>query len=475
MDRSSGMVWVSTSEGRILFANLGWRAFRGLKTITKRTSWTQAIVPGDLSPASEVFNTARAKAEPFVVEYRVDRPNTDVRWVCDVACPRFDEKGEFLGYVGCGIDVTKQRAGHYSLVHPSRRLEQLVGNAHEAVYRLRYKPTTVVEYVSGAIEEITGRQPEDFYKDAMLVRQSLHPDDVKFIASSPDQASPLPTVTTFRWVHPNGRVVWADHFRVPVFDGDGQIVGLEGIARNVTERVENERKLRESEEQMRRLAARLQEAREEERREVSRELHDEVGQTLTALKLEINRAVAAFGSAQLDVTSVNRLQSVVGLVDLSIATVKRISGRLRPATLDHLGLAEAIRWEALTFKARTGIRCHVRAVGPATRLSAEQQTALFRIVQEALNNVVCHARASSVRIAVRETDDAAELRIQDNGRGITAAQAAAPESIGLRGMHERAVLIGGKFKIAGQRGKGTTVSVLVPYGQARGPEGSTGA
>jgi signal transduction histidine kinase len=230
----------------------------------------------------------------------------------------------------------------------------------------------------------------------------------------------------------------------------------------VTLRVEGEQKLRESEEQMRQLAARLQGTREEERAEVSRELHDELGQTLTALKLEINRAVAAFASDPGGVNTVDRLQSVVGLVDLGIATVKRISARLRPATLDHLGLAEAIRWELLTFKARTGIRCQVRANRQHTRLTPEQQTALFRIVQEALNNVVCHANASSVQVAIRETDADVELRIRDNGRGISAAQAAAAGSIGLLGMKERAALIGGTFKVAGQRGRGTIVSVQVP-------------
>jgi len=166
------------------------------------------------------------------------------------------------------------------------------------------------------------------------------------------------------------------------------------------------------------------------------------------------------------VTTVDRLQSIVGLVDLGIATVTRISARLRPATLDHLGLAEAIRWEALTFTARTGTRCQLRANRQQTRLSAEQQTALFRIRQEALNNVVCHANASSVQVSIKETDDAVEMRIRDNGRGISAEQTSAPGSIGLLGMKERAALIGGTFTIAGARGKGTVVSVHVPLSES---------
>jgi signal transduction histidine kinase len=251
---------------------------------------------------------------------------------------------------------------------------------------------------------------------------------------------------------------------MPVMDG-AQVLAVEGIVRDVTPRVEVERRLRESEEQMRQLAARLQVAREEERTEVARELHDELGQTLTALKLEVSRAVAAFASDPTSVTAIDRLQSVVGLVEIGIAMVKRISARLRPATLDHLGLAEAVRWEARTFAARTGIRCQVRSTRRETRLSAEQQTALFRIVQEALNNVVCHASASSVRIAIVEDDRGVDVHVRDNGRGISADDVAAPGSLGLLGMRERAAAIGGSFKVSGRRGSGTVVSVHVPAGE----------
>jgi signal transduction histidine kinase len=261
-----------------------------------------------------------------------------------------------------------------------------------------------------------------------------------------------------------GRERWLRDHGAPWLDADGRYLGHAGCCVDITHQRRPHEQLQASEDQMRQLAARLQQAREDERAEVSRELHDELGQTLTALKLEINRAVEAFASSQHGVTTVNRLQSVVGLVDLGIATVKRISSRLRPATLDHLGLAEAIRWEALTFKARTGIRCQLRANRLNTRLDAEQQTALFRIVQEALNNVLCHANASSVHVTIRETDTLVDLRVRDNGRGISAAQATAPGSIGLLGMRERAALIGGTFKVAGERGKGTVVSVQVPIG-----------
>jgi signal transduction histidine kinase len=222
------------------------------------------------------------------------------------------------------------------------------------------------------------------------------------------------------------------------------------------------RRLREPEEQMRRLAARIQTAREEERATLARELHDELGQTLTAIKLDLARAIEAMKNDQVTKTAIDRLQSLVGLVEISIQTVKRITTDLRPPALDHLGLAEAIRWEAMAFRSRTGIRCHVRANREATALDADQQTGLFRIFQEALTNVVRHAQASAVHVTLTERRGEFELRITDNGRGVTDAQVADTRAIGLLGMRERAALVGGSFHIAGRRGKGTAILVHVP-------------
>ena len=212
---------------------------------------------------------------------------------------------------------------------------------------------------------------------------------------------------------------------------------------------------------MRRLALSLQSAREDERAMLARELHDELGQTLTAIKLELGRTVYALKDAGLYPPVMDRLQSLVGLVDIGVAMVKRIATNLRPPALDHLGLAEAIRWEAATFSSRSGLRCHVVAGKEQTTLTPEQQTACFRIFQEALTNVVRHAQASAVRVRLSEGRGVFELRVSDNGRGITRTEVAAPESIGLLGMRERATQAGAELEITGVPGRGTTITVRI--------------
>jgi signal transduction histidine kinase len=220
---------------------------------------------------------------------------------------------------------------------------------------------------------------------------------------------------------------------------------------------------------MQQLAARVQRAREDERTALARELHDELGQTLTAVKLELGRAAVAMNGEHVTPRSVDRLQSLMGLVEIALETVKRLCTQLRPPALDHLGLAAAIQWEAVAFGARSGLRCHVRADSESTALSKDQQTVLFRIFQEAMTNVVRHARASAVEVKLAERAGTFELRIRDNGGGITDAQVRDERSIGLLGMRERAGLIGGLFEISGRRGRGTLVSVRVPVEPAATP------
>jgi two-component system, NarL family, sensor histidine kinase UhpB len=212
------------------------------------------------------------------------------------------------------------------------------------------------------------------------------------------------------------------------------------------------------------LALRLEVAREEERARVARELHDELGQVLTSLKLEFMWLVDELRRTEPrpGIQVVNKLQSLIGLIELSIQSVRQISSELRPALLDHLGLKEAIQWEATKFEARTGIRCRISLELKHEPRDRTRQLALFRILQEALTNVARHAHAGAVRISLRERGRMLTLTVRDNGRGITKKELSSVESIGLLGMTERARLLGGRVTITGVAGRGTTVTVQVP-------------
>lgn len=460
LDQTPLMIWVADSSGAMLFVNRVWTVFRAREARSELGhGWLEGVPADERAAVRDRHIASCREPRPFRQDYRLRRADGALRWVAMTGQPWCDRSGRHVAHIGTCVDMTARREQDEAELSERVRLEALLESADGMAFRIRLYPTRAIEYLSGALEGITGHTAQEFYADPDLPRKALHPDDAGKLVDSLDTAHD--SSATLRWLHADGTTVWAEHRRRRVYDETGRVVAVEGIARDVTGLVESQQRLRDSEEQMRHLAARLQSAREEERARVARELHDELGQTLTALKLEISRAIAALSVERLTPSVVDRLQSLMGLSELGLTTVKRIATDLRPPTLDHLGLVEAIRWEAIAFKARSGIRCHLRMPPTYAPLNPEQETAIFRIFQESLTNVTRHAHASAVTVTLSERKGF-NLRIRDNGRGITAVQAADPRAIGLIGMRERAALVGAVFHIEGRRGRGTTVSVHVP-------------
>ena len=185
-------------------------------------------------------------------------------------------------------------------------------------------------------------------------------------------------------------------------------------------------------------------------------------QTLTGLKFEFTRTIRELMAETSKPELIDRVQSIVGGIELATEMVRGLATSLRPPALDHLGLGAAIELEAAGLARRTGVRCRVSGALSAAHLTAEQNIAVFRIVQEALTNVVRHADASALKIVMRQTPRSTSVKIQDNGRGITAAALRDASSIGLLGMRERAELVGATLSISAAPGKGTTVLIAVP-------------
>jgi PAS domain S-box-containing protein len=214
-------------------------------------------------------------------------------------------------------------------------------------------------------------------------------------------------------------------------------------------------------EQLRALAAYLESVREEERTTISREIHDELGQALTGLKLDLSWVAARLSA--IDSPILEKTRSIMALVDETVKTVRRMATALRPGVLDDLGLVPAIEWQAQEFAARAGLRCECAAELLHPLQDPEQSTALFRVLQEALTNVARHAQATGVHISLKGDADWVELAVRDNGRGITDQEIAKRESLGILGMRERARLLGGELSVGGEAGQGTTVTVRIPF------------
>jgi PAS domain S-box-containing protein len=255
--------------------------------------------------------------------------------------------------------------------------------------------------------------------------------------------------------------------KIPLYDNSGQPKYLVGISEDITERKQAEEDLRSAYGQLRDLTHRLETARETERQRIARELQDEFGQALTGMKLDLSwlatklaRLVPTAGGKPL----VKKTQGLMASVDALIDSVRETATSLRPGMLDDLGLIPALEWLAKDFSMRTAIACEVD-IGPGIaqiQLSDQSSTALFRIVQELLTNVIRHAHASAVHVRLSEADGELLLELTDNGTGIIPHQITRPRSLGLRGMEERVTLLGGSFTITGAPGVGTTARIVLP-------------
>jgi len=253
------------------------------------------------------------------------------------------------------------------------------------------------------------------------------------------------------------------------------------LLRDVTERVrmqnelraslENQKRaeadLRESRDSLRELSAALQSIREEEKTRIARELHDELGQALTALKMEASAIADELEPDQ--AVLARRATGMKQLIDQTVASVRRISADLRPVMLDNLGLAPTLEWLVRTVAARSGLEIDLFMPDEDLGVSGDAATAIFRIVQEALTNVVRHAGASHVHVEVVRVGGDVRVRVVDDGHGISESDQRKARSFGLLGMRERAYVLGGGFHIKSSNSDGTTVEATIPaFGTVRG-------
>lgn len=343
------------------------------------------------------------------------------------------------------------------------RWHALISNLPGMAYQLLQSDSgeTTFPYVSEGSHNLLGVQAHDLVRDPLIFFNMLHPDDFDSY-----KTMMLDSAGKFTLVYWEGRIKplsgqetkWVNLRCIPRKMPQG--VQWEGVMFDITERKTAEIEILRSQEQLRELSAHIQDVREQERLSLSREVHDDMGSMLTAIKLD----VAWLGSRlNNDPALLAKIQDIEELVGKCAAAAGNIARNLRPGALDSFGIVAAIEIEVSEFAQRTGILCNVDSADEGINVDPNIAITMFRILQEALNNIMKHAQANEVDVSIYNRSNNISLRVSDNGQGLSGQDRLKPRSFGLRGIQERVARFGGEVNIGGKPGQGTTIAVNIPH------------
>lgn len=348
----------------------------------------------------------------------------------------------------------------------------LADNAMDIIYRVILYPGVKFQYVSPAVETVTGYSPENFYQDPSLGSRIVHPGDPDLLEHLREPGASLDNPHVLRWIRKDGRIIWVEQHYVLQYDRQGNLQALEGIVREVSQRIRDEQALKSSYEKIKALSTRILRAYEEERRRLARDLHDEVGQALTAVKINL-QMLARQRKTLKDYPSAEKIQGSIQLVDDTLQNVRRQVFSLRPPTLDKTDLREVVLEMSEEFQQRTGIEILVTGDRYQGRLPGDIETALFRCIQEALTNIARHSQASRVEVEMERLGGRVRIGVRDDGKGFQVSQLEVNNTgSGLVGIQERVELLGGKMCLDSRPGQGTRIEIDIPLGNKEQPAGS---
>ena len=468
MDDSPLGVRIVTIEGETIYANrvildiYGYDSLEELRTTPLRKRYTP-----ESYAEFQIRREKRKRGDYSQSEYEISivRKNGEVRHLHVFRKEVFwDGEGQFQVLYN---DTTERKRAEEALHESETKiLEALHFNKTilntSSIGILTYKESGQCTYANDAAAKIVGTNvagllEQNFHQIQSWKKSGMFEVAMKALRTGIEQRIE-PLVTTF------GKDVWLS-IMFSSFYSEGKN-HLLVFMYDITEPKRAEEAIKASHHQLRAFAGRLQSVREEQRKEFAREIHDELGGALTGLKIDLS-FLASSAPKRRDKTKrdsfLSKMLDMTKLIDETIGTVRRLVTELRPSILDDFGLFAALEWQLQEFQKRTGIQSEFVSSMEYINLDEELSIAVFRIFQEALTNVARHANATKVTATLYKEADSLVLKVEDNGRGISADDIHNTKSIGLIGMRERALFLGGKINFSREPSKGTTVSVRFPY------------
>ncbi len=482
---------IRSSEARLheaeRLAHLGsweWQIATGEQIWSQETFRIFGIDPGHEQAGYECFmslldasdqlklKTAAEKSinegVPYHVEFRVNRPDGGVREVVSQARLYTGPDGRVHKMVGTNLDVTESRRAQRRLWESQMRLHALMSNIPGVVFQATTTDggqTFAFIYLNDRAEQLFGIRAEVYLDDISRLTDSIAAADREAFEQSRLRSAAGKKVWDWegRIVLASGEEKWINLRAMPRNDNDRLI--WDGVMLNITNNKRAENDLYLSRQLLRELASEMETVRENERKHIAREVHDELGQLLTALRMDV--ALLAMRFPGLPADFYQRIGDMKGLVDQAIHAVRTVASDLRPAALD-MGLQDALEWQLAEFSRRTGIQTRLRGFAGSSDLEEQRAVAVFRIIQESLTNISRYAQASRVDISVSETDGLLQISVRDDGIGFNPHRKhKEKKSYGLLGMQERVLALGGKLLISSAEGRGTDILLTVPLNSNR--------
>ena len=321
--------------------------------------------------------------------------------------------------------------------------------------------TIVFPYVSEGCSTLLDIAPHQLQSDASCFLNLLFPEDISSFLDTLTQSAQ--TLSFWNWegrlTLPGNIIKWVSLGATPYITPSG-LPRWEGIVLDITQSKLGELEVKHAQQQLQELSSHIQDAKEQERLRIAREIHDEIGSLLTAIKIDLSWLTQRLPKENQLLT--DKLKTIDALVNKAITSASNLAYSLRPGFLDYFGFIEAIEIEAQEFSKRSGVSCTVIKSEESIVLPETHTISLFRIFQETLNNILKHAKAKAVQVEIVKGPDHLELIISDDGVGFSDNARDKPRSFGLRGIHERIEHLGGTVKIASALNKGTQIAIFVP-------------
>lgn len=458
------LVWRSDTTGACDYLNQAWLEYTGRKQDAEFGSgWLEGVHPEDRARWREIIAETFPAQKPFEYEFRLRRADSSFGSIICNGRPYYDMKGRFAGYLCACYDNTARRAMEGALKESEARYQGMTANVPGMVFELLRDSHGKLSfsYVSEGAEALTG------VSEAALTADSAAFFELVATAERPHLEATLQTsaaqLSNWSW---SGRIQprhesterWIS-IRARPRPADAGGVLWDGVVFDDTQSRLAQIELERSREELRELSRHLQTVREEEKQRIAREVHDELGATLSVLKMDLE---SLDGQLPAELTEARAKRSaMIQLVDSAVATTRKIVTDLRPSILDDLGLPAALRWQIGEYEKHTKLGLHLEMPDPDIALDRERGLALFRIFQETITNVARHANAANAWITLAQTDRAYVLTVRDDGDGVSDENLRKPTSHGVRGMRERAQHFGGNLSISSSA-EGTTVVVTIP-------------